>query len=140
MFIWHIVSAIVIGAFITVVFAYVFKRTGPWSNIGIFFLLIFLAIWAAHLWIEPFGPVLLGVYLLPAIVVGVIFALLLAAAEMPPEDSQTKEEAMLEADVEEKVRSGASRNRASDLLLWTFLGIALCSLVIVIIVGYIVTL
>ena len=140
MFVWHIISAVVIGTLITIVFAYILKRTGPWTNTGVFFLLVSLAIWAANLWIEPFGPVFLGVYWLPVVTAGLVFALLLASAEIPSEDSRSEEEAMLEADVEEKERSGASRNRLSDLLLWTFLGIILCSLVIAIVIGYIVTL
>jgi hypothetical protein len=140
MFIWHIISAIVIGVLITIVFVYIFNRKGPWSNAGVFFLIIFLSMWAANLWIEPFGPSFLGIYWLPVVLTGLIFALLLAAAEIPSEDSRTQDETMIEAEIEEKVRSDSSRNRMSDLLLWTFFGILSCALVIAIVVGYVVTL
>jgi hypothetical protein len=60
-----------------------FGRSGPWASIPVFFALIFLAAWAGGVWIAPMGPVLFGVYWVPFVVFGLIFALLLAAAMVP---------------------------------------------------------
>jgi hypothetical protein len=45
-----------------------------------FFLILFLATWVGGMWIYPFGPVFFGGYLFPFLLVGLVVALVLAAA------------------------------------------------------------
>jgi hypothetical protein len=111
----------------TLIFAIGFRRTGPWANVGIFFLVIFLAAWAGGLWISPAGPVFLGVYWLPILLFSFIFAVLLAAI-VPPERPEPKVETISE------VKNKEAAVRAFDIFFWTLL----LSLVIIIILGYLV--
>jgi len=80
MFVWDLILALIIGVVLTFVFALGFRRRGPWASILLFFLVIFLGSWAAGIWVGPLGPALWGVYWLPALMVGLVLALLLAAA------------------------------------------------------------
>ena len=59
------------------------RRCGPWQGLGWFFMLLFLFTWAGGVWTGPYGPVLWGYYWLPFFIVGIVFALLLAAAVVP---------------------------------------------------------
>lgn len=75
--------SIVIALLITFVFAVAFKSKGPWGSVWAFFLIIFLAVWAASIWVSPAGPLLFGYSLIPIGIVGVIFALIIASAAPP---------------------------------------------------------
>lgn len=68
-------------------FAVFLRRPGPWPS-GMFFLaVIFLCTWAGGIWIQPFGPVMGGVFVLPFFIVALLVALLIAAASAPrPQD------------------------------------------------------
>jgi hypothetical protein len=114
MFIAHLLFALVIGILFTIVFAIIFHRSGPWGSIAIFFILIFLLTWAGGIWIAPFGPRLWGVYWLPFLLVGLIFALLLSASgpSRPPRNAQ---EAIEEAETEIAAQS------VLNFFLWLFI-------------------
>ena len=56
---------------------YVFHSRGPWGSYWSSFLVMFLGIWAAQVWIEPMGPVWAGVAWLPLLLAGVYFSVLL---------------------------------------------------------------
>jgi len=49
----------------------------------LFFLLLFLVIWAGGVWMEPFGPPVYGVFWAPFLFVGLVIVLLLAALTPP---------------------------------------------------------
>lgn len=80
---FDVLLALGIGLVFTVIFAGLLGRSGPWASVPVFFAIIFLAAWAGGVWITPIGPALFGVYWLPFVVFGLIFALLLAAAVRP---------------------------------------------------------
>ncbi|MGK7395772.1 MAG: hypothetical protein ACNS62_14425 [Candidatus Cyclobacteriaceae bacterium M3_2C_046] len=84
----EILLALIIAIIITVIFVIGFKNRGPWGSIWAFFLIIFLAIWAASLWVSPRGPFLYGVAWMPIAFVGVVFALIISAAA-PPSNRET---------------------------------------------------
>lgn len=71
---------------ITLAFTYLFRVRGPWGRFWTFFLVILLAVMAADIWIEPIGPYYRDVYWLPPLVVGILFALILAAASPGKQD------------------------------------------------------
>ena len=128
MFWWEILFAFGVAVLITLIFAAGFRRTGPWSGFWAFFFIILLAAWAGGLWVEPFGPEFYGVYWFPFIVVGLIFAFLLAAVT-PPRDIEPKTS-------EEKLREDKREEAAAKGVLGIFFWLILTILIIAIIAGY----
>lgn len=80
LFLGDLIFALIIAVLLTLVIAVLFGRRGPWASISIFFLVVFLAAWAAGKWIHPVGPAWYGVFWLPFLMFGLVVALLLAAA------------------------------------------------------------
>ncbi len=89
--------SVVIATILTAAFALAYRQKGPWVSLPIFFSVVMLATWAGGIWITPVGPKIYGVPWVPFVIVGVIFALLLAIAraEVPP--PRTRPEAAEEA-------------------------------------------
>lgn len=56
-----------------------------------FFATVFLATWAAGAWIRPLGPPVWGVYWMSFLFVGLLVALILAAAAQPPKAAEVAE-------------------------------------------------
>lgn len=83
MYLMSFIFVLIIAGGISLFFTYGFRNRGPWDNFWSFFLILFLALWAVSLWIEPIGPALYGVAWLPLVVAGLIIALLLAATTPP---------------------------------------------------------
>ena len=85
MFLIDLFVALVIGLILTLIFWPRFRTSGPWADwAGLagflwFFILVFLASWLGGVWISPVGPRLWGIYLFPFLMMGLLFALLLAA-------------------------------------------------------------
>jgi hypothetical protein len=75
--------ALVIAFLIFVVFLHGFRWVGPFGGVLWFFLIVLFASWTGGVWVRPVGPVLWGVYWVPFVVVGLLAALLLAAASPP---------------------------------------------------------
>ncbi|MDX5480900.1 MAG: hypothetical protein LPK07_04395 [Hymenobacteraceae bacterium] len=76
-----IIIAFVIGA----LFYFIFGSRGPWGSFWTFFIVVFLGILLAYVWVRPTGPIYWGVAFFPLLFVGLLFALLLAAASPPSE-------------------------------------------------------
>jgi hypothetical protein len=83
MFLANLLFALLLGLLLTWLFTAMLGVRGPGGSFWLFFLILALAVWAGSLWIKPFGPPIFGVYWLPALFVGVLFALLIAVA-IPP--------------------------------------------------------
>ncbi len=62
MILFDLLIAVSVGVFLTVVFSFIFKRTGPWDNTFLFFIITFLGTWAIGLWLKPIGPSFYGYY------------------------------------------------------------------------------
>ena len=75
----EITGALVAALILTLIFSYGFKIRGPWGKTWMFFIILFLGIWAANIWIAGIGPTWWGMSLLPAIGAGLLFAFILAA-------------------------------------------------------------
>lgn len=81
MFFADLIFALAIALFLTLVVFIGLRRYGVfWHTLLSFFIIIFLAAWAGGKWLTPFGPSVWGVQWMPFFLVGIIFALLLAAA------------------------------------------------------------
>ncbi|HYW97353.1 MAG TPA: hypothetical protein VE870_17305 [Bacteroidales bacterium] len=82
--IYFVILALVISA----IFSFGFRRRGPWGSFWIFFIILFLAIWATDLWLRPAaGPNWGEIYWLPPLAIGIIIALILAAATPAPRNT-----------------------------------------------------
>ncbi len=80
-----IITAIIISLLFAVIFYYFFRVRGPWGAFWTFFLVLFLAVWAAELWITPVGPYFYDIAWVPLVFVGLLVAIGLAAATGMPE-------------------------------------------------------
>jgi len=74
-------AAILITFIITIIFSLISKR--PFSGLWFFFLIIFLITWSGHLWITPFGPIVLGLAWGPLFLVSLFFSFLILTI-VPP--------------------------------------------------------
>lgn len=77
------ILAFIIAILFAAIFSYGFKRRGPWGNFWSFFLILFLIIWVADIWVTPEAPQWVywnNVAWFPLLMFGLIIALLLAAA------------------------------------------------------------
>jgi len=94
---YEIVAAFLMALVITVFFSAVLGHKGPWGAMWLVFVTIFLASWAGYLWINPFGPLVLGVSVAPILVVGLIFAFILAAVTIPAPRKTTQSDTTAES-------------------------------------------
>ncbi len=102
------------------------RRERAGTPLWMFFLILFLLIWASGIWITPFGPLVWGVPWLTLLLVGIIFALLLMALLPPPRRPRTPREAIEQAEAEEET------TWAISIFFW----LLVIFLIIVIVVGY----
>lgn len=70
---YFILSSFILAVLVTMLFAILLGNRG----LFMFFLIIFFAGFAAQLWLAPTGPSVWGIYVLPLLVVGIIFSLLI---------------------------------------------------------------
>jgi drug/metabolite transporter (DMT)-like permease len=77
MLIIAILFSLFFATLITAVFYFLIEK--PWKEWWIFFLIIFLIYFSATRWLVPAGPAVYGHYWLPAFIVAVIVAILMAA-------------------------------------------------------------
>jgi hypothetical protein len=122
---YEIVAALVMALIITLFFSGVLKHKGPWGAIWLVFITIFLASWAGYLWINPFGPMVMGVSVMPIFAVGLIFAFILAAVTVPTQ--RTVKNLTIKEDVPSDTK----------IAIGIFFWIVLILLVIAIVTGYI---
>jgi hypothetical protein len=127
MILWDIVFAVGISLVFTVIFAGLFRRRGPWSNVFVFLAVIFLASWTGGVWLAPIGPSLYGVYWVPFVILGFLFALILAAAVPASPSKRRKAYSKEQAEV-------VTRTTSIDL----FFIFLLVALAVAIFVGYLV--
>jgi hypothetical protein len=126
MFLTELLFALCMALLFTLIFTMGLKRPGPWSAWWAFFLVIFLAAWAGGLWISPAGPVFIGIYWLPILLVTFIFAILLASVA-PPRSRQAKVETISQVEQQE-----TTAEKVFDIFFW----VLVISLSAVIVLGY----
>lgn len=93
MFFLDLVCALFIGLILTVLFTGGLPRRASWVNFWFFFIIVALAAWAGGVWITPIGASRWGVYWLSFLIVGLIFALVLASS-LPRRPPQSRREAI----------------------------------------------
>lgn len=121
----EIIFALFAALMITAVFAVWFRRPGPWAPLWSFFVVVFMAGWAASLWMRPAGPLLLNVYWVPLLFVALMVALVLAAAG--PSSLPTREAGSA---------AGEGPSRAPTTELGRYFWLLLTALLLTIVAGY----
>jgi hypothetical protein len=124
MILWHLLFAIGIGFVITAIITIGFRRRALKSSILLFLIIIILASWAGGLWINPMGPSAVGVYWLPFVIVGLIFAFILVSTlfTSPQRETDTVHVEQVESSAESAI----------SIFLWLLLVI----LALMIVLGY----
>jgi hypothetical protein len=84
----ELIGSLFIAVFITGIFYFALKSHGPWGSIWTFFFVVLLIIWAASLWLNPAGPVFLGVAWVPMLIIGFLVGLLFIALPKAPDSRQ----------------------------------------------------
>lgn len=125
MFFADLIVAFIVAVVLTAIFAFGFRRRGPWESILIFFIIVLMAAWAGGRWLTPMGSVVYGVYWFAFLVSGLMIALFLAAAT-PIRHPKTEEEVM------EQTQEEQEQTETFDI----FLGIFLVIMVAVVIISY----
>ena len=79
----EILFSLVFAVLFTSLLYFGFSRGDDVMGLGLFFLLLFPAIWAVSAWAEPVGPVIYGFHWVPGVFIG-FWLILLMAAFIPP--------------------------------------------------------
>jgi hypothetical protein len=127
----HFVLAFFIALILTMIFVGGLRRGGPWASFLAFFIVIFLASWAGGLWMQPLGAALWGVYWLPFLLVGLIFALVIAAVSTPLKPERSTVKLVEEPEMEE------TREKTALTAFGLFFYIVVIALAVAIMVRYI---
>jgi hypothetical protein len=93
MFFFEFLVVLLITLILTAIFAVGIRRRTTWNILVPFFIILFLATWATGIWIRPIGPVIKGIFWLPFLLVGLLYALLLTVfipSSRPPRTSREK--------------------------------------------------
>lgn len=98
----YILFSVLVGVLLTAILLLGLQRQRTWREFLIFFMVIFLAAWAGGLWVKQVGPSAWGVYWVPFLFTGLIFALLLAATA-PPRMPRSLPEQVEQARQEKKI-------------------------------------
>lgn len=131
MFVADLLVALIVGVVVTLLFAGLFSAGGsawPWGSLLLFFVIVMLAAWAGGLWLTPFGPTVFGTTWVPAVLVGLFFALLLAAAAASLGTPVYRGD-VIEPETVESQEAGA---RGVSLFLW----ILVLFLILAVLAGY----
>ena len=122
MFLVYLLFALLVSVLLTAIFLLGLGRKQTWRSFLIFYLLVFLAAWAGGLWVTPVGPSVWGVYWVPFLFAGLLFALLLAATA-PSRRPRSLREAAEQARQEEQVE------RAVGWLLWVLVAALVAAII-----------
>jgi len=120
--------ALLIGS----LFYFGFRRTGPWGSFWSFILILFLGMWLADIWVTPYGPEYWGIAWFDLLFVGLLFALILAAATptryVPPKDREITDKELVEAQRSEMAGGAVALGIFFWIMLILFFGLALFGL------------
>ena len=129
----EVIFSLVIALTLSIMFGFVLHREVPRKGFLFFFLIMFLFTLAGGLWGKPFGPVMLGVFWMPMLIVGLIGGIILYyRAPRPPPHNRRETIELLER-TEERKKMEKMAYLAMDLLL----SVIIALLIIAIIVYYI---
>lgn len=136
----ELLFAVLSAGILTLLFGMVFRRRGARAGgLWIFFLVVLLATWAGAVWMRPIGPAVGGVHWLPAIGLGTIVALLMAAASPALARGRRKRDG--DTDPEGIATTGdreADASMAAVVAVSAYLWVLILGLVLALLAGYLV--
>jgi hypothetical protein len=128
MFFGHLIFALILAMILAAVFGAGFRKHQWGVDLVFFFILLFLFTWAGGIWITPFGPLVWGVPFFSFLLVGLLFALLLAA--LFPAPNAKRKAYQSDPEIRKEAKDAAI---AVDAFFW----ILIFALIVSIIVGYV---
>ena len=102
MFFFELLVVLLVTLVLTAIFAVGIRRRTTWNILLPFFMILFLATWATGIWIPPMGPMIRGVFLVPFLFIGLLYALLLTAFIPPLQPPRTPREKARQAEKEQE--------------------------------------
>jgi hypothetical protein len=120
-----IIAALAVAFILTILFSVLLKNKGPWGGLWVVFIIIFLASWAANLWIHPIGPQIAGVSFVPLVIVGIIITVILAAVTRP---ATRNKPAKVEAEQQEPPKEAVNAVTAG-VFYWVLLVILIFTII-----------
>ncbi|RDV14983.1 hypothetical protein DXT99_11915 [Pontibacter diazotrophicus] len=132
-----IIAVILIALIIAAIFYYGLNSRGPWGSFWTFVLVVGFGVLIAAVWARPVGPVWYGIAWFPLLFIGLLFALLLAAATPTTRrtDYPTRRTGYVEEDPRMNEPITEEGNAAEDavavgILFWTMLTLFLLIVVL----------
>lgn len=121
----EVLGAIIVAVVISSIFYFAVDARGPWGSFWTFFAIVLVVVWAASLWIVPFGYIYWEIAWIPLFFIGLVIAFLLAAlSSTSPRYRRTTKGSDVTAD-EEPERTYA----AIGLMFWVFIGLMLVAII-----------
>ena len=117
--------SLIISLIFVFIFAVLAGRRGPWNNIAVFFLVVFLATWGIGSYLRFLWFPVLGVYWLPFFLVALLFSLLLASI------LSRKSSAEEPGELEEKPPSVKKHPLKLGLFFWLFIALLVILIIII---------
>ena len=133
MFWIDVLIALAVGIILTTIFSMVIGRTGPWDNIFLFFIIIFLGAWAGGLWLRNTVHGIYGYYWFSYLIVGLLIAILIAATG-PVKTKPERNKIELKSKRELRKENKNPALKKMDI----FLSILIILLLLIILIGYMV--
>jgi hypothetical protein len=121
------IGVIIVALLISLLFYFVLSSRGPVGVLWPFFAIIFLAVWAASLWVRPIGFVYWDIAWIPLFFVGVVIALLLSAVNSSDHQyfrgtkGDVVEDDVVERDVVKPKKEDREAARTISIIFWIFI-------------------
>jgi len=127
MFFLHVFFALCIALLVATGFTVAARRKGRDADFLMILLTVFFGAWAGGLWLTPLGPVLWSAYWLPFFLVGLVFALILAAFPGPQDMENGSSVEFVNQEARRKQRR---RNRlVVNIYFWVLLAVLVLAIV-----------
>ncbi len=127
---WYTIGyAFSIAVILALLFSSLLNNHGPWRNIWVFALILFLGVWGFSLWFNPIGPVWYGVAMIDLLFVGLFLALLLGASS-EANDRHRQRPPEKEIDLAEESGKDAAAITLFGILFWIFIVMLLAIILI----------
>ena len=126
------IAAVVLALLFTCLFL-LFGSRGPWNSGWTLFLVLFLALWTAGLFIDPMGPVYWGIAWVPLIFIGLVLAILFLA--VTPEDRRRRLKDSKIVEVKDPKETGAA---LAGITIGLFFWLLILLFIIAIVIGSVV--
>ncbi|MDX1667309.1 MAG: hypothetical protein R3350_08770 [Saprospiraceae bacterium] len=128
---WYTIGyAFFIAVILALLFSTILGNRGPWNNFWILLLILFLIMWGASLWFNPVGPMWYGVAWLDLVFIGLIVALLLAAAGEANARGGTKIAESEEVDLTREAKQDRAAITMFGIFFWLFVAALTATIVV----------